>query len=209
MADFPVGSDVPVDTLDTQVLSTASTIGLSPLLNKLLALGRALIAKVGTGASTPVANSVFVGNGTGTSAWLAGLTSAYIGPNAVTQRAGTASFAGTRTTATYADVDSTNGKVTFTTTGGDLLVLFFGSAANTSAGVVQHIALRLDSGAEVSPIPVYSYTGLATFPVTFCTAALFTGVSAASHSVFARHINDSATGTMTTTGFMIGVELKK
>lgn len=40
--------------------------------------------KIGIGASTPVANSVFVGNGTGTSAFLAGLTTPYLANGAAT-----------------------------------------------------------------------------------------------------------------------------
>lgn len=51
--------------------------------NEIIDLAIALAAKVGTGASTPVANSVFVGNGTGTSAFLAGLTQPYLASGSV------------------------------------------------------------------------------------------------------------------------------
>jgi hypothetical protein len=124
------------------------------------------------------------------------------------QRSATSLFSGTRAAAGYADVDSTNGKITLTTTGGDVLVFFFGSASNTAGAVVQAVALRMDSGSDVAAVSVYSYAGLATYPVPFCTAALFTGVSAGSHSFYARHANTSAVGTMTTSAYLIAVDFR-
>lgn len=124
------------------------------------------------------------------------------------QRAATAPFSGTRAAAGYADVDSTNGKITLATTGGDVLVFFFGSASNTAGAVVQAVALRMDSGSDVSAVSAYSYAGLATYPVPFCTAALFTGVSAGSHNFYARHNNLSAVGTMTTSAYLIAVDFR-
>lgn len=130
----------------------------------------------------------------------------------VRQRGATGNFSGTRTVASFADVDSTNGKVTLLTTGGDIVALFFGYCSNTNAPVVQQIAVRIDSAAEVGLVPVYSYNALATYPVPFFTGALFTGVSGTrsvpvSHTVYARHINNSAIGTMTTSGYLIVVEI--
>lgn len=61
---------------------TSLSAGLNLIITDLLATE----TKLGTGPSTPVANSVLVGNGTGTSAWLAGLTTAYVAANAVTVR---------------------------------------------------------------------------------------------------------------------------
>lgn len=118
-------------------------------------------------------------------------------------------FVGTRTAASYADVDSTNGKVSLTTNGGDLLVIFTGFCTNSSTGVVQFVALRLDAGSEVpsTGFPAYSFAGLPDYPVPFCVAWLFTGVSAGSHTVYARHSNVSAIGTMVTTGQLVVLEL--
>lgn len=58
--------------------SVKHTDGLNLLIDDLIAAE----TKVGTGASTPVANSVMIGNGTGTSAWLAGLTAPYFAAGA-------------------------------------------------------------------------------------------------------------------------------
>lgn len=133
--------------------------------------------------------------------------------NAVTQRASSVgNFIGTAPAGAYVDVNTASGKITLATTGGDILVWFFGYAINTTQPAVQAVALRLDSGAEVNSVSVYSYAGLATYPVPFCTAALFTGVSGTvaapvTHTVFARHQANS--GSMTTTGTMIGMEVKK
>jgi hypothetical protein len=130
----------------------------------------------------------------------------------VRKRGKAVSFTGTRTAAGFADVDSTNGKVTLLTTGGDLLAVFVGYCSNTNAPIVQAVALRLDAGSDVNAVSPYSYAGLATYPVPFATGEIFTGVSGtpsvpASHTVYARHSNNSATGTMTTTGHLFVVEL--
>jgi hypothetical protein len=116
-------------------------------------------------------------------------------------------FVGTRTAATYADVDSTNGKVTLQTNGGNLLAILTGYASNTLASVAQHVGLRLDAGADVGAVAVYSYASNAGFPVPFCVGYLFTAVAAGSHTVYARHVNDSAAGTMTTAGTLQVVEI--
>jgi hypothetical protein len=134
---------------------------------------------------------------------------AALAANAVTQRTISSGFAGTRTAAGFADVDSTNGKATLTTTGGDLLAFFFGSSSNNLTGVVQRIAMRLDATADVGLIAVYSVPGAASYPTPFCTVQLFTGVAAGTHSVFARHTNDSAAGTMSTNGQIVLLEIKR
>jgi hypothetical protein len=56
---------------------TGGGTGLSGLLNALEVDVTALGTKLGTGASTPVANQVLIGNGTGTSTW-SGLTSSQL-----------------------------------------------------------------------------------------------------------------------------------
>lgn len=168
----------------------------------------ALQTKLGTGASVAAANQVLRGTGTGASAF-GQVATGDITAGAVTQRLQTGVFSGTRTAATYADVDSTNGKLTMTTVGGDLFAIWVGYASNSSAAVVQHVALRIDAAAEVASVSVYSLPGAAGYPIPFCVAYLFTGVSTASHSVYARHINDSAIGTMTTAGYLTLIEIKK
>lgn len=161
--------------------------------------------------SAKLSGGIAVPAGSITSTELAdgGVATADIAPNAITQRTASIPFTGGRTAAGFSDVDSVNGKVTLTTTGGDLLVLWTGSASNASAGIAQQVAVRLDAGGDSQATPAYSYVGNANFPTPFCIIMLFTGVAPGVHSVYARHSNVSATGTMNTTGQMFGIEIKR
>jgi hypothetical protein len=207
VVNFPASLDALLNPTST-TKRNAPGFELDVVISTLNDIAEALEAKLGTGASTPSANTVLRGTGTGTTTY-GQVQAGEIAAGAVTQRMLSGIFSGTRTAATYADVDTTNGKATLTTTGGDLVAFFAGYGSNSNASIVQHVALRLDSGAEVGALPVYSFPGAATYPMPFCCVYVFQAVSAAAHSVFARHINDSAAGTMTTTGQIFLLELKK
>lgn len=169
----------------------------------------AIEAKLGTGASVAAVNQVLRGTGAGATAFGA-IQTADLAAGAVTQRSQSAAFTGTRSVAGFADVDSTNGKITLTTTGGDLLVFFVGNTSNTLASAVQQVGVRLDSdGADRAIHPAYSFPGAANFPMPFTNAWLYTSVPAGSRVVTARHNNLTPTGTLTTTGWLIVIELKK
>lgn len=145
----------------------------------------------------------------GTATFQVPLLTSDIAVGAITQRAQSATFSGTRTVASYADVDSTNGKVTMTTAGGDLLALYMGSATNNTAGTIHHLGLRLDSGSDVGAIACSCVPGAANYSVPFLVGWLFTGVSAAAHTVFARFQNTSGAGTFSATGYIILLEIKR
>lgn len=118
-------------------------------------------------------------------------------------------FSGTTGSATPGNVDGTNGIATLTTTGGTLIGLYFGNASNSSGGVIQREYLQLDSNGWGATQQVYSYGGLAGYPVPFATAEVYTGQGAGSHTLYAGHANISAVGTMTTSGvILILLELK-
>lgn len=168
----------------------------------------ALETKLGIGAAIAAANQVLRATGVGVTSF-GQIQTLDLVANAITQRAASGTFTGTRTAATYADVDSTNGKVTLTMTGGDLLVWMVGSCSNTVSGVAQHVALKLDADANAGIMPVYSLPGAATFPLAFVTMTMYAAPAAGSHSIVARHINDSASGTMTTSAQLFALEIKR
>jgi hypothetical protein len=115
--------------------------------NEIIDLAVALAAKVGTGASTPVANSTLVGNGTGTSAWLAGLTQAYLASGSVGAAqliAGTTAFqkigadvtgAGNPTVLSFTSIPATYKS----------LMIVGHARANTGAGSVQILNMTLNA----------------------------------------------------------------
>lgn len=158
------------------------------------------------------ADAPWVRAGAGAAAQIATLPiiTANVAANAITQIASqTTGFSGTRTVATFADVDSTNGKVSLTTTGGKVLVIATGYSSNSTASVVQNVALREDSGGDVASLPAYSFVGAAGFPIPFTLVWVFSSTAAA-HSWYLRHVNASAAGTMTTNGvFMAAIEFKR
>lgn len=204
---YPGALDVMPNPLPN-TLENAPGFELDVVISNLGDAIQAIEAKLGIGASAAAVNQVLRATGVGASAFGA-VQTADVAAGAISQRLLSALFSGTRTAAGLADVDSTNGKLTYTATGGDLFVLFAGYVTNPTAGVAQQVALRLDAGAEVSHQSVYCYPGAGSFPMPFCAVALFFGVAAGSHSVYARHNNISAAGTMTTQGQMYGLELKR
>lgn len=207
MVNFPTSLDAWSNPTSATYMDD-SGFELDVLISRIQDAIELIEAKVGITSSVAAANTVLAGNSAGATTFRQ-VATGDIAAGAITQRAQSGIFSGTRTAASYADVDSTNGKVTLTTTGGDLLALWAGYASNSSASIAQHVALRLDSGSDVGAIPAYSFPSAATFPIPFCVVYLFTGVSAGSHSVYGRHINDGASGTMTTAGTIVLIELKK
>lgn len=207
MVNFPASLDAWANPTSATYMDD-SGYELDVLISRMQDAIELIEAKVGVTASTAAANTVLGGNSAGATTFRQ-VATGDIAAGAITQRAQSALFSGTRTAGTYADIDSTNGKVTLTTVGGDLLAIMSGYGSNSSASIAQHVALRLDAGSDVGALPVYSFPGAATFPLPFCATYLFTGVSAASHTIYGRHINDGATGTMTTVGTIIVIEVKK
>lgn len=74
---FPTSIPSYTSTVGSDVPNTTGGVGLSGLLNAFEVDITALGTKVGTGSSTPAANTLLYGTGTGTSAWQ-GLTSAQL-----------------------------------------------------------------------------------------------------------------------------------
>ena len=186
---------------------------------------RALWTKLGLGSSTPDANEVMVGNGTGTSTWLAGLTNAYISAgaaiaysklnlaasiasadlvaNSVTQQALSSAFSGTTTSTSYVDI--TGGSATLTTTGGVLVAIAVQCANMTAATNASYLALSLDAATEVGEVVTVPANASQFVQVAIY---LFTGVSAASHTVKARY-KVSASTSNNFSGLLLLLELKK
>lgn len=204
---YPGALDVMPNPLPN-TLENAPGFELDVVISNLGDAIQAIEAKLGIGASAAAVNQVLRATGAGASAFGA-IQTADVAAGAISQRLLSAVFVGTRTAAGFADVDSTNGKLTYTATGGDLFVLFAGYVTNATPGIAQQVALRLDAGAEVSHQSTYCYPGAGNFPMPFCVVALFLAVAAGSHSVYARHSNISPGGTMTTQGQLFGFELKR
>ena len=134
----------------------------------------------------------------------------YIGGTAGTltqrQKATGSSSNPTTTSTTY--VDLTDMAVTLTTTGGDLLVWLQCDMDQNTGGANVTMALSLDAAAEVSPSVMNAPASGESTPIV--CIALFTGVSAASHTIKGRWQTQSAT-TATAVGtrrVMTVIELK-
>jgi hypothetical protein len=154
----------------------------------------AVETKLGTGASTPAANTVLRGTGAGTTAY-GQVATGDVAANAVTQLgAATGSTSGpTTTSASYADL--ANMSVTLTAVGGDLVCHFSGSFFNTNAFNAD-IGLSLDGAAEVAVRTVSLAAGSLASVVAI--TYVFAGVSAASHTVKVRW--KTGGGTLTALG---------
>jgi hypothetical protein len=109
----------------------------------------ALEAKVGTGASTPAANSVFVATATGISQWLAGLTSAYLAANAATKVAATSQLAGASTAST-SQVAIANISFTAPTGGEDVALDLSAAVRNSAINNTTTFQAKIDSGTLVN-----------------------------------------------------------
>lgn len=151
----------------------------------------AVETKVGTGSSTPTASKVLGADGTGTSSWRQ-VATGDIAAGAVTQRsiAVGSSVGPTTTSASYGDI--TDMSVTMTTAGGDLLVIMTGTFTVAASSTAAGFALSLDGAAEVAPA-LFQNDNAVTYSVV-TLMHLFTGVSAASHTVKGRwYVNGGAT----------------
>jgi hypothetical protein len=126
-----------------------------------------LEAKVGIGASTPTAGKVLGADGTGTSSWRQ-VATGDITPGAVSQSANAAPTASQTTTSTT-PVDMTGATVTFTTTGGRVLLLFAGYAGNSGANGYTALTLVQDGGSLGELAVVTSATAAA-----FCNVGMST-----------------------------------
>lgn len=132
MVNFPTS----LDSLSNPTSSTFTDdtgFFLDVVISTLNDIAEALETKMGTGASTPVANSTFVGNGTGTSTWLAGLTAPYIAAGAVLKLLSEQTVTGSA----VATVDFTNIAQTYRS------LLLVGSTRATSGGA--NVLIRLSS----------------------------------------------------------------
>lgn len=98
---------------------------------------------------------------------------------------------GTVAVNTYSDV--TNGFATLTTTGGNLLVTATLCQSNSAAGSAMYLALSLDGGAEVGEVVTIESDNNSQFTQT--VVWLFTGVSAAIHTVKMRWKTSGGTST--------------
>lgn len=169
------------------------------LLNRAFAAIVALEAKAGNGASTPVANALWRGTGTGTSAW-GQLTDADVTPGAlsIASLAGGIS-AGYVTTATTAGPTTTSGtlvdlaqmSLSFTTAGGYLIIGFSGTFASSSAGATVAADLVINGS------PIQRREGVsATANATFCLShAFLTSVGAASIGIKIQWLTTAGTAT--------------
>ena len=105
--------------------------------------------------------------------------------------------------ATYVDLPDMS--VTMTTTGGDVLVLFFGVFQNSGAGNMTSINLYADAagdGFAGCAAPAADYT------FNISTMAKFTGLSAASHTFKVKYAASAGTTTASgTSRYMLVIEL--
>jgi hypothetical protein len=142
----------------------------------------AVQTKLGIGASaqTPAANTVLGGNGAGTTSFRQ-VETGDIATDAVTQVVQGGTFSSSTTSTTYVDLTTTG--VTQTTTGGKLECTVVWCGNMTAASNSVFLALSLDGAAEVSEVVQLPANAL---QFVMVCQALFTGVSAASHTVKAR-----------------------
>lgn len=99
-------------------------------------------AKLGIGASTPAANTVLRGTGTGSSGW-GQVATGDIAAGAVSQSGVVAPTAGQTTTSTTL-VDLASASVPLTTAGGRVLLLFSGYCSNSNANQSCYFAVFQD-----------------------------------------------------------------
>lgn len=155
----------------------------------------AIQAKLGTGASTAIANRVLRGTGTGATAF-GQVATADITAGAIQQVGVTtgSNFDATTTSTSYVDlaVDEEM-KVTLTTTNGVVYAWCFVVVKNSTAPATITIAFSVDDAAEVSETPV-GITATGT-PVVVGFATMASGLSNASHSFRMRWKTSGGTAT--------------
>lgn len=149
--------------------------------------------------ASPVLSGTVSGAGT--------IPTAVLAANAVTQ-SGVATTGGADSTTSTTFVDMASMSVTLTTGGGDLLVFAVGAYTHSGATVNTQVGFRLDSGSDISGPAVHSNPTVGA-SVLWANVYLFTGVSAASHTVKSRWLTGSGTVTAYGGRTMVVVELKR
>lgn len=179
------------------------------LVDQLELLGEVLQDKVGLSESSaqdsPLVNTVLTSLTNGKSKW-ATIVTAMIAANAITNIALVSDSAATSTTSAT-PVDLTGMVRTFTTVGGNILALLFGSASNSTVGAVHVFGINLDGGADTLGPQVWA--PVANYGALHMAVAYFTGVSAASHTVKGRWQTNAGTLTKQGGHHLLVAEFKK
>lgn len=206
MPNFPGSLDSLANPSSSQYTDDSGFF-LDVVISTLNDIAETLEAKVGVGSSTPTANTVLTGTGTGSSAW-AGVATGMLIASAVTDRAVALGTTSGPTTASGSNATIPEMTITRTTAGGDLLVVYVSSFAHSTVGASVTHNLKLDAGANAFDITQNAIA--ANNYQQIVTADLFTGVSAASHTVVAQWNTSAATATAHTTNRrLIWIELKR
>jgi len=116
---------------------------------------------------------------------------------------------GTTTSTSYVDIPSSDGQVTLTTTGGDLLVWYHATARSDTDNQYTYVAIELDGGSEVaeSRLRTRRDAPYAATEGTYVGFHRFTSVSSASHTVSMRWKVAGDTSTMESYGGIIMQEV--
>ena len=112
---------------------------------------------------------------------------------------------GTTTSTTYVDIPSSDGQVTLTTTGGDLLVWYAASIRSDTDNQYSYCAIELDGGSEVAITRLR--TADANVCGTYTTYHRFGSVAAGSHTVSMRWRVAGNTSTMEAYGGIVMQEI--
>jgi hypothetical protein len=112
---------------------------------------------------------------------------------------------GTTTSTSYVDIPSSDGQVTLTTTGGDLLVWYAAFVRSDTDNQYSYVAIEIDGGSEVAESRLR--TADANVSGTYVGFHRFTSLSAASHTVAMRWRVAGNTSTMEAYGGIIVQEI--
>lgn len=157
--------------------------------------------KLGTGTSSPVANTVLRGTGIGTSAY-GSIQTDDVAAGAITgsNYASAGSIVNISSTS-YVDVMT----LAYTSFGGDLIVMAMESIGISSGTPGAHwLSIRLDTGTDVD-LAQHDGTGTKMLPAT----RRFTGVSAGAHTIAMRGTNAAAGTYQSFYRTLLVLELKK
>jgi hypothetical protein len=112
---------------------------------------------------------------------------------------------GTTTSTSYVDIPSSDGQVTLTTTGGDLLVWYSAVVRSDTDNQYSYVAIEIDGGSEVAESRLR--TADANVSGTYVGFHRFTSVSSGSHTVSMRWRVAGNTSTMEAYGGIIMQEI--
>jgi hypothetical protein len=112
---------------------------------------------------------------------------------------------GTTTSTSYVDIPSSDGQVTLTTTGGDLLVWYTAYVRSDTDNQYSYVAIEIDGASEVAESRLR--TADANVSGTYSGYHRFTSVSAASHTVSMRWRVAGNTSTMEAYGGIVMQEI--